>query len=74
FGWDYPQMEVQVLGEVSYKELRSGKVLFQGKEVPTVPLSSYVKARQIAETLKGWIKEGRFLLGKPQGRLPSQSS
>jgi len=74
FGWDYPQMEVQVLGEVSYKELRSGKVLFQGKEVPAVPLSSYVKARQIAEILKGWIKEGRFLLGKPQGRLPSQSS
>lgn len=70
FSRDYPQMEVKVLGEVSYKELKSGKVLFQGKEVPTVPLSSYVKARQIAEILKEWIKEGRFLLGKPQGRLP----
>ncbi len=71
FGNDYPQGEVRVLGYVSYKELKSGKIKFQGKEVPTVPLSSYKRAKEIAETLKIWIKEGRFLLGIPQKRLPA---
>ncbi|RLA80683.1 MAG: hypothetical protein DRG33_01940, partial [Deltaproteobacteria bacterium] len=70
---DYPHGETRVLGEVNYKELKSGKIVFQGKEVPTVPLSSYRKAREIAEILKGWIKEGRFLLGVPQKRLPTSS-
>lgn len=70
FGHDYPQGEVKPLGLVSYKELKSGKVLFQGREVPTVPLSSYKKAKEIAEILKRWIKEGKFLLGIPQKELP----
>lgn len=70
FGHDYPNGEVRVLGEVSYKELRSGRVRFQGREVPAVPLSSYLKAKEIAEILKGWIMERRFLLGIPQKRLP----
>jgi uncharacterized protein (DUF39 family) len=30
--------------------------------VPTGSLSSYKKAREIAETLKVWIKKGEFLL------------
>jgi len=70
FGEDYPQGSLRVLGEVNYKELKSGKVVFQGREVPTVPLSSYSKAREIAEILKEWIKEGKFTLGVPQKRLP----
>jgi len=70
FGEDYPQGPPQPIGEVNYKELKSGKVTFQGREVTTAPLSSYLKAREIAETLKEWIREGTFLLGKPQKRLP----
>ena len=70
FGEDYPQGNPRVLGEVNYKELKSGKVLFQGKEVPTVPLSSYSKAREIAEILKEWIKKEKFTLGAPQKGLP----
>ncbi len=57
------------LGTVSYKELRSGKITIQGKEVPTAPISSYAKAREIANVLKSWIKEGRFLLQEPIQRL-----
>jgi uncharacterized protein (DUF39 family) len=34
-------------------------------------MSSYSRAKEIAETLKGWIKTGRFLLGEPQETLPS---
>jgi uncharacterized protein (DUF39 family) len=56
---------------VSYAELKSGCITFQGKQVPTVPLSSLVKAREIAETLKGWIRQGRFTLGEPQFTLPA---
>jgi uncharacterized protein (DUF39 family) len=70
-GYDYPQGEVKPLGYVSYKELKSGTIRFQGKEIPTVPLSSYKKAKEIAEILKSWIKEGKFLLGIPQKLLPS---
>jgi uncharacterized protein (DUF39 family) len=36
-------------------------------------MSSYYRARQIAETLKAWIEKGEFLLGEPQMLLPSVS-
>lgn len=71
YGRDYPAGEVKSLGQVSYAELKSGVIRFQGRSVPTVPLSSMVKAREIAETLKTWIRKGRFLLGEPQFTLPS---
>ena len=70
YGQDYPAGAAKSLGQVSYAELKSGAVRFQGKSVPTVPLSSIVKAREIAETLKGWIRQGRFQLGEPQFTLP----
>jgi len=70
YGQDYPAGAAKSLGQVSYAELKSGAIRFQGKSVPTVPLSSIVKAREIAETLKGWIRQGRFLLGEPQFTLP----
>jgi uncharacterized protein (DUF39 family) len=70
YGHDYPRGEAKSLGQVSYAELKSGMIRFRGKEVPTVPLSSMVKAREIAEALKIWIREGRFLLSEPQFTLP----
>jgi uncharacterized protein (DUF39 family) len=69
---DYPEGgPVQSLGEVNYKQLRSGKIKFNGKEIPTTPLSSYSKARKICEILKEWIQKGEFLLGEAQQTLPS---
>lgn len=59
---DYPQGTGRVLGEVTYAELRSGRIVVEGKEVPTAPLSSYSRAREIATTLKEWMRQGRFLL------------
>ncbi|OGQ00140.1 MAG: hypothetical protein A2Z51_11720 [Deltaproteobacteria bacterium RBG_19FT_COMBO_52_11] len=71
---DYPEGgPVQSLGEVNYKQLKSGKIKFNGKEVPTTPLSSYFKARKIAEILKEWIQKGEFLLSEAQQQLPSVS-
>jgi uncharacterized protein (DUF39 family) len=71
YGRDYPRGEAKSLGQVSYAELKSGTITFQGRQVPTVPLSSMVKAREIAAILKSWISEGRFILGDPQFTLPS---
>jgi uncharacterized protein (DUF39 family) len=71
YGRDYPRGEAKSLGQVSYAELKSGVIRFQGKQVPTVPLSSMVKAREIAAALKEWIRQGRFLLSEPQFTLPT---
>ncbi|NLN07630.1 MAG: hypothetical protein GX167_08435 [Firmicutes bacterium] len=67
----YPQGTEEILGEVSYAELKSGTIVIRGKEVPTAPLSSYPKAKEIAETLKQWILKGEFTLTEPVAALPS---
>ncbi len=71
YGGDYPKGISKSYGQVSYAELKSGQIKFRGEVVPTVPLSSVVKAREIADTLKRWISGGEFLLGEPQFTLPS---
>ncbi len=71
YSMDYPKGNPKPLAEVSYKDLRSGTVTIDGKKVVTAPLSSYYKARQIAQTLKEWIEQGRFILGEAQQNLPS---
>lgn len=70
----YPQGTGEVLGKVSYAELKSGKISFMGKEIPTGALSSYPKACEIAELLKKWIKQGQFTLSEPVAPLPSAES
>ena len=70
----YPERKPDVLAEVSYAELKSGKIEIQGKEVPTASLSSYPGAVEIANTLKGWIKNGEFLLTEPVAPLPGVES
>ena len=71
YSMDYPKGVSKSLAEVSYKDLRSGTITIDGKKVITAPLSSYYKARQIANTLKEWIESGKFVLGEPQQILPS---
>ena len=70
----YPQVKPDILGEVDYAQLKSGKIEIQGKEVPTASLSSYPKAREIASTLKEWIQKGEFLLSEPVAPLPGIES
>src|SRR5690606_25721405 len=58
YSMDYPGGgDIKSLGEVSYQELRSGRIVLNGKEVATASMSSYYRARQIAETLKTWIEK-----------------
>ncbi|MCP4112327.1 MAG: hypothetical protein GY749_43520 [Desulfobacteraceae bacterium] len=70
YGHDYPNGISKSYGQVSYAELKSGFIKINGEQIPTVPLSSVVKAREIADILKKWITEGEFFLGEPQFMLP----
>ncbi len=70
----YPQMVPGSISEVNYSQLKSGKITVQGKEIPTGNLSSYSKAREIAEELKSWIKKGDFLLTEAVAALPGAES
>ncbi len=55
---------------VNYKQLRSGQIDFKGKKVNTAPLTSLVKSRTIAKTLKEWIIKGDFTLTEKIIDLP----
>jgi len=70
----YPNCKPGSLGEVNYTQLKSGKIQVKGKEVPTGALSSYSKAVEIAQTLKGWIDKGEFLLTEPVAPIPGAES
>jgi uncharacterized protein (DUF39 family) len=70
YGHDYPNGISKSYGQVSYAELKSGHIKFRGEEIPTAPLSSIVRAREIAEMLKKWILKGKFFIGEPQFTLP----
>ncbi|MDD5730940.1 MAG: homocysteine biosynthesis protein [Candidatus Omnitrophica bacterium] len=70
----YPQCVPGSLGELNYAQLKSGKVTIKGKEVPTGALSSYSKAKEIAEELKSWIKKGEFSLTEAVAPLPGAES
>jgi len=72
YGNDYHQGVSNSYGQVSYAELRSGSIKVNGREIPTVPLSSMVKAREIADILKKKISQGKFILGDPQFTLPGK--
>jgi L-aspartate semialdehyde sulfurtransferase len=57
--------------ETNYKDLKSGKIEINDLEIPTSPLSSYKKAKEISEELKKWIEKGIFYLTKPIENIPS---
>jgi len=70
YGHDYTNGIARSYGEVSYGQLKSGEITVNGKKVQTVPLSSVIKAREIAEILKQQIMNGDFLLNRPAELLP----
>lgn len=62
-----------ILGQVSYAELKSGKVEINGKEVRVSSISSLKKAREIAKDLKERILKNQFEITKPVKTLPRDS-
>ncbi|MDX1776868.1 MAG: homocysteine biosynthesis protein [Desulfobulbales bacterium] len=71
YAYDYPNRVARNYGEVSYSQLMSGEIEVNGKPVQTAPLSSYIKAREIAETLKRWILDSKMTLNEPLHLLPT---
>ena len=70
----YSQRKPDIVGEVSYGQLKSGIIVVQNKKVPTASLSSYPRALEIANTLKDWIAKGKFLLTEAVSPLPGVES
>jgi len=70
----YPNRRNEPVGEVTYAQLKSGKITVQGKKVPAASLSSYPRAVEIANTLKNWIQTGKFELTQPVAFLPGAES
>jgi len=74
YSQSYPQVQPGSLAEVNYRQLKSGVIEVNGKKINTGGISSYAKAREIAESLKQWIAKGKFLLAEPVAQLPSTDS
>jgi uncharacterized protein (DUF39 family) len=70
----YPNLKPDIVGEVNYAQLKSGKITLQGKKVPTSSFSSYSRAVEIAGALKEWIKSGKFELTQPVASIPGVES
>ena len=70
----YPNREPEVIGQVSYAQLKTGEIEVEGKKVPTAPLSSYPRAVEIANLLRDWVKEGKFELTAPVAPIPGPDS
>ncbi len=62
------------LRTVSYGELKFGTLKLNSKIVPSAPLSSMYKARQVAQILKQWILKGEMQLHPPTGPLPDKGT
>jgi len=70
----FPQNKPEIMAEVTYADLKSGKIKLKGKDVPTASRSSYPRAVEIATILKEWIQSGRFLLTEAVQPLPGVES
>jgi uncharacterized protein (DUF39 family) len=72
YDYSVPKRSKPNYGQVTYAELRSGSITINNKKIPTAPLSSLYEARQIAGTLKEWIKKGTFSLTEAVQPLPTE--
>jgi uncharacterized protein (DUF39 family)/CBS domain-containing protein len=74
YDYSVPRRSKPELRQVTYEELKSGMVDLNGKEVKTSSLSSFYKARQVANELKSRIKKGRFFLSSPAERIRTEGT
>jgi len=69
---DYGEGTGKILCKLNYEELKSGEVTVLGKKVQTGSISSYGKALEIAQILKGEIEDGKFLISRPFEHFPQK--
>ena len=68
-----PRRVRPTFGLVSYAQLKSGKVVLDGKQVRTAPLSSIYLSQQVALDLKQRIEDGEFELSEAIAPLPKNT-
>lgn len=71
YGSDYPNGIARNLAHVRYEDLKNGQIEIEGQKIDTVPLTSYTRSLEVANTLKSWIMKGEFLLTEPQVPIPA---
>jgi len=64
-----PRRVRPTFGLVSYSQLKSGRIIIDGKTVRVAPLASIPLSREVAATLKNWIESGKFNLTQPVAHL-----
>lgn len=64
-----PRRDRPSMATVSYADLKSGSIELCGETVRTSSLSSYRRARMVAQELKAWIEAGKMELALPTRRL-----
>lgn len=65
-----PRRVRPTFGQVSYAQLKSGRIGVEGKAVRVAPLASIYLSRQVAIELQRQIEAGEFLLTEPVAPLP----
>lgn len=68
-----PRRGRPTIREVNYRELKSGSITFNNRDVKVSSLSSLKKANEISEILKKWIEGGSFFLSAPVENLPTDT-
>lgn len=66
-----PRRVRPTFGLVSYTQLKSGRVVIDGKPVRVAPLASLYLSRQVASELKHWIEAGTFSLTEAVAPIPA---
>ena len=69
-----PRRVRPTFGLFSYKQLKSGSITIEGRNVRVAPLASIFLSRQVAIELKQWIIAGKFTLTEPVASLPMDRS
>ncbi|HLO47575.1 MAG TPA: homocysteine biosynthesis protein [Kamptonema sp.] len=60
-----PRRVRPTFGLVTYAQLKTGRIVIEGKPVRVAPLASFYLSRQVALELKQWIEAGQFTLTLP---------
>ena len=69
-----PRRVRPTFGLVSYAQLKTGRIVIDGKAVRVAPLASIFLSRQVALELKQWIESGEFTLTEPVAAIPMDRS
>lgn len=69
-----PRRVRPTFGLVSYAQLKSGRIVIEGKIVRTAPVASIYLSQQVAQELKQWIEAGKFTLTESVASIPMERS